>query len=484
VKNKLLKRNLSMLMDYYELTMSNEYFVNGFKDTFVTFDYFFRNIPDKGGFVITAGLEQFVEYIQSIEFTDANIKYLRKQGIFSEDFLKYLRNFKFTGDVYVVPEGTPVFGYEPIITVVAPIIEAQLIETMLLLTMNHQSLIATKTNRMVRSAQGRPVYEFGSRRAQGYDGAEYGARASYIGGASGTACTKAGEMFDIPVIGTMAHSNVQFLVSEYDAFKMYAKTYPSTCSLLVDTYDVLKSGIPNAIKVWDQEVVPRGFRPKGIRLDSGDLAYLSKKGRALLDKAGYPDAKIGASNSLSEYVVRDLLTQQAKIDWFGIGEKLITSSTEPYLGGVYKLTSVLTDGEYVPRIKLSENTEKITNPGYKKVWRLYERETGKAIADVLTLHDEIIDDTKPYVLFDPNATWKKKTVTDYVAKELQVQVFNKGELVYQLPTVTELQAFCKEQIDTLWEEFLRFENPPKYYVDLSQKLWEMKEELIEEHSFK
>ncbi|MDF2879626.1 MAG: putative nicotinate phosphoribosyltransferase [Clostridiaceae bacterium] len=478
------KRNLTMLMDYYEMTMGNEYFVNGLKDTIVYFDNFFRKVPDKGGFVISAGLQQLIEYIEGMRFTDEDIAYLRCKNTFNEGFLEYLRSFKFTGDIWAVPEGMPVFPNEPIITVRAPIIEAQLVETMILTTINHQSLIATKANRIVRTAKGKPVYEFGSRRAQGYDGAVYGARASIIGGCSGTACTMAGAMFDIPVVGTMAHSNVQLMSSEYEAFKMYARTYPDNCSLLVDTYNVLKSGIPNSIKVWNEEVVTKGYRPKGIRLDSGDLAYLSKKSREMLDEAGYSDAKIGVSNSLNEYVIRDLLIQDAKIDWFGVGENLITAKSDPVFGGVYKLVAVEEDGKIKPRIKISENIEKITNPSYKKVWRLYDKDTNKSIADVLTLHNENISNDSEYELFDEKDSWKRKVVNNFYAMEIQEKIFENGELIYNSPSVMEIQEFCKEQIDTLWDELLRLENPHKYYVDLSLKLWNVKNQLIKEHTFK
>lgn len=478
-----MERNLTMLMDFYELTMSNEYYVNGLKDTIVYFDMFYRRNPDNGGFVICAGLEQLIDYIKNIKFTQEDIEYLRSRKMFDEGFLNYLSTVRFTGDIWAVPEGTPVFPGEALVTVKAPIIEAQLIETMLLLTINHQSLIATKSNRIVRAAQGRPVFEFGSRRAQGFDGAIYGARASIIGGCQGTACTIVGENFDVPVVGTMAHSNIQLLKNEYDAFKMYARTYPDKCALLVDTYNVLKSGVPNAIKAFDEEVVPRGFRPMGIRLDSGDLTYLSIRSRKMLDDAGYKDAQIGASNSLDENIIRDVISEGAKIDWFGVGENLITAKSEAVFGGVYKLVAVEENGRISPRIKISENVEKITNPGFKKTFRLFDRNNNKAIADVITLHDEVIDENNPYVIFDPTFTWKKKVVKNFYAKELQAKIFENGECIYRNPSVSDILDFCKKQVNTLWEEVLRFENPHKYYVDLSKKLWEVKQEELDKYSF-
>ena len=477
-----IKRNLTMLTDFYELTMANGYFNNGLKDKVVYFDMFFRRIPDKAGFVIIAGLEQLINYIKSLYFTEKDIEYLRKKGFEDEEFLNYLRNFKFTGDIWAIPEGTPVFPNEPLITVRGKVIEVQLIETMLLLTINHQSLIATKANRIVRSAEGRTVMEFGSRRAQGYDGAIIGARAAYIGGCIGTACTISDRDLGIPALGTMAHSWIQLFEDEYESFKAYAKTYPDNCSLLVDTYDVLKSGIPNAIKVFNEVVVPAGFRPKGIRLDSGDLAYLSKKARKMLNDAGFPDCKIIASNSLDEYIIKDLLSQGAEIDSFGVGENLITSKSEPVFGGVYKLVAVEENGEVMPRIKVSENIEKITNPCYKKVLRIYDKKTNKAIADLLTLPDEVIDETKPYELFDPIHTWKRKTIDNFYIKELQVPIFKSGECVYNSPDIETIKSYCKEQLDTLWDEVLRIENPHRYYVDLSEKLWETKDKLLKKHS--
>lgn len=470
-------RNLTMLTDFYELTMANGYFKNGFKDTIAYFDMFFRTIPDGGGYVIMAGVEQLVDYFRNLSFSKEDIDYLRGKG-FSEDFLDYLANFRFACDVWTVPEGTPIFPGEPIVKVKGPVIQAQFVETMVLLTINHQSLIATKANRVVRAAQGRAVMEFGSRRAQGFDGAVYGARAAYIGGCAGTACTISDEMFGTPALGTMAHSWVQLFDSEYDAFKAYAEEYPDACTLLVDTYNVLHSGVPNAIKVFDEVLAPMGKRPKGIRIDSGDIAYLSRKARKMLDDAGYPDCSIVASNSLDEYIIRDMLLQGAKVDSFGVGERLITSSSSPVLGGVYKLCAVEKDGEIIPKIKLSENVQKITTPGNKRVYRLYDRESGKAAADLITLASENVDDSRPYELFDPDFTWKRKTLTNYTARELLEPLFRKGECVYKERNIEEIKSYCREQIDTLWDEVTRFENPHNYYVDLSQQLWDVKHELL------
>ena len=470
-------RNLTMLTDFYELTMANGYFQNEFKDTIAYFDMFFRTIPDGGGYVIMAGVEQLVDYFRNLSFSKEDIDYLRGKG-FSEDFLDYLANFRFACDVWAVPEGTPIFPGEPIVKVKGPVIQAQFVETMVLLTINHQSLIATKANRVVRAAQGRAVMEFGSRRAQGFDGAIYGARAAYIGGCAGTACTISDEMFGTPALGTMAHSWVQLFDSEYDAFKAYAEEYPDACTLLVDTYNVLHSGVPNAIKVFDEVLAPMGKRPKGIRIDSGDIAYLSRKARKMLDDAGYPDCSIVASNSLDEYIIRDMLLQGAKVDSFGVGERLITSSSSPVLGGVYKLCAVEKDGEIIPKIKLSENVQKITTPGNKRVYRLYDRESGKAAADLITLASETVDDSRPYELFDPDFTWKRKTLTNYTARELLEPLFRKGECVYKERNIEEIKSYCREQIDTLWDEVTRFENPHNYYVDLSQQLWDVKHELL------
>lgn len=480
--NNPFSRNLTMLTDFYEITMANGYFCENMGETEAAFDMFFRRPPDNGGFAIMAGLEQAIDYLQDLRFSMSDIDYLRSTGLFNEQFLNYLANFEFCCDVWAVPEGTPIFPSEPIITVKGPMIQAQFVETALLLTVSHQTLIATKANRIKRAADGRTVMEFGARRAQGYDGAVYGARAAYIGGCDSTSCVTAGKMFNIPVSGTMAHSWVQMFDSEYDAFAAYARNYPDGCVLLVDTYNVIKSGIPNAIKVFDEVLAPMGKRPVGVRIDSGDITYLSKKIRRMLDDAGYPDCKIVASNSLDEYIIRDMLMQGAKIDSFGVGERLITSSLSPVLGGVYKLVAVWDEqGNATPKIKLSENVQKITIPDFKKLWRLYDRVTGKAIADVITPFDEVIDDSQPYEIFDPDHTWKRKTVTDFEAKVITVQVFKKGKCVYPRYTTAELHDHCREQVATLWDEVLRFENPHKYYVDLSQRLWDTKQKLLNEH---
>lgn len=477
-----IKENLTLLTDFYEFTMANGFFAKGYKDRVAYFDMFFRKVPDGGGFAIMAGLEQLIEYIKELKFTDADIEYLRSKNLFDENFLEYLKDFKFECDVWAMPEGTPIFPNEPIVTVRGPAVQAQFIETMVLLTVNHQSLITTKANRIVRAADGRKVMEFGSRRAQSYDAAILGARAAYIGGCAGTACTISDRDYKVPALGTMAHSWIQMFDDEYSAFKAYAETYPDSCTLLVDTYNVLKSGIPNAIKVFDEVLKPLGKRPKGVRIDSGDITYLSKKCRKMLDEAGYPDCGIVASNSLDEYIIRDMLMQGAKIDLFGVGERLITSKSAPVFGGVYKLVAVEKEnGELVPKIKISENVAKITVPGFKQVYRLYSKETNEAIADVLTLHDEGFDDSKPYELFDPEHSWKRKTVSDFYAKPLLKQIFKKGECVYESPDIEEIRAFCKAEVDGLWEEVKRFENPHRYYVDLSQKLWDIRESLLREY---
>ena len=475
--------NYTMLCDFYELTMGNGYYLSGMKDVTSYFDVFYRTVPDDGGFAIAAGLEQVIDYIKNIHFNDEDIEYLRSKNTFCDEFLEYLKTFRFTGDIYSVPEGTPVFPNEPIMTVRAPSIEAQLIETFVLLSLNHQSLIATKANRIVRAAQGKTVAEFGSRRAQGADGAVLGARAAYIAGANATACTLTDEIFGVPATGTMAHSWIQMFDDELTAFKTYCEYYPDAVTLLVDTYNVLKSGIPNAIKAFDEVLKPLGKRPVGIRLDSGDITYLSKKTRKMLDDAGYPDCKIVASNSLDELIIRDMLAQGACVDIFGVGERLITSKSSPVFGGVYKLVAIESkDGEVIPKIKISENVSKVTNPHFKKVYRIYDKTNNKAVADLLCVHDEMIKEDDPLVLFDPDYVWKRKTVSNYVAKELLVPVFKNGELVYKSPNVSEIRKYCLSQIDTLWEEVKRFEHPHKYYVDLSEKLWNIKNSLISDMS--
>lgn len=474
----ITEQNCTMLCDFYQLTMGNGYFKSKHKDTVAYFDVFFRRVPDNGGFAVCAGLEQVIGYIENLHFDDDDIEFLRKKGIFDEEFLEYLRNFKFEGDIFAIPEGTPVFPYEPLITVRAPAIQAQLIETMLLLLVNHQSLIATKANRIVRAAKGRAISEFGSRRAQGASGAVLGARAAYIGGCGGTACVLSDKLFGVPATGTMAHSWVQMFDTELEAFEEYCRVYPDSTTLLVDTYNVLKSGVPNAIKAFDNVLKPLGKRPVGIRLDSGDIAYLSVEARKMLDEAGYPDCKIVASNSLDEHIIADLLNQGAKIDLFGVGERLITASSEPVFGGVYKLCAVEEHGEIKPKIKISENVAKITNPHYKKLYRIFDNKTGKAEADLICVFDEEIDESKPLELFDPDYTWKRKTLTDFTAKELQVPVFLKGKRVYNSPDIQSIKKYCAEQLGTMWDSVLRFENPHRYYVDLSEKLWNIKHELL------
>ena len=478
-----LSENLTMLCDFYELTMANGYFKTGLKDKITYFDVFFRKVPDKGGFAIAAGLEQIIDYIQNLEFTDKDIEYLRRKNIFDEEFLDYLRNFKFTGDIYAVPEGTPVFPGEPVITVRAPAIQAQFIETYILLVFNHQSLVATKTNRIVRAAEGRAVSEFGSRRAQGAEGAILGARAAFIGGVANSACTIADVRYGVPTGGTMAHSWDMMFDDEYTAFKTYCEIYPENATLLVDTYNVIKSGIPNAIKVFKEVLEPRGIRKCAIRIDSGDLAYLTIKARQMLDAAGLDYCKIVVSNSLDEYIIRDLLNQGAKIDAFGVGERLITSKSDPVFGGVYKISAVEDEnGNIIPKIKVSENIAKITNPHYKKLYRLYDKANGKAIADLITVYDEVIDESKPLEIFDPDYTWKRKTITDFKAIELQKPVFISGKCVYPRYTTDQIRDYCAAQLELQWDEVKRFENPHNYYVDLSQKLWDTKNELLKKNN--
>ena len=477
------KLNLTMLCDFYELTMSQGYFANGYKDRITYFDLFFRRCPDGGGFAIAAGLEQIVQYIQDLHFSREDIEYLRCRKLFSEEFLAYLADFKFTGDIWAVPEGTPIFPNEPILTVRAPAIEAQMIETYLLLCVNHQSLIATKANRVVRAAEGKTVLEFGSRRAQGADAAILGARAAYIGGCHGTACTISDQLFGVKAGGTMAHAWVQMFDTEYEAFKAYVEMYPNNATLLVDTYNTLKSGVPNAIRVFNEVLKPKGITKCGIRLDSGDMAYLTQQARKMLDEAGWTQCQISVSNSLDEYIIRDILRQGAQIDMFGVGERLITARSEPVFGGVYKLVAVENpDGTIKPKIKISENVAKITNPHYKKLYRFIGNDTGKAIADYLCVYDEIVDDTKNMEIFDPEATWKTKLVYNFTAKELQVPIFRNGQLVYELPSLEEIRTYCSQQVDTLWDEIKRFDNPQTYYVDLSQKLWDIKYGLLKQNA--
>ena len=469
------KRNLTLLCDFYELTMANGYFLCGKKDVIAYFDVFFRDVPDGGGFAIAAGLEQIIDYIKGLRFTEEDIDFLRAQGLFNEEFLEFLKNFRFTGDIYAVPEGTPIFPREPVITVKAPIMEAQFIETYILTVFNHQSLIATKANRIARAADGRAVSEFGARRAQGADAALLGARAAYIGGVNSTSCTLTAKDCGIPVSGTMAHSWVQMFDSEYEAFKTYCELYPENATLLVDTYNVLKSGIPNAIRVFRE----CGITKCGVRIDSGDIAYLTKKVRAMLDEAGFEHCKIIVSNSLDEKIIADILRQGACIDAFGVGERLITAKSHPVFGGVYKLAAVEdASGSIVPKIKISENPEKITNPHFKKLYRFFRNSTGRAIADYISLHDEVVDDNGSIELFDPVHTWKRQTVSDFHAVELLKPIFINGELVYEQPDLDSIRDYCQEQVGCLWEEVRRFENPHRYYVDLSNKLWSLKQELL------
>ena len=466
--------NLTMLTDFYEITMANCYFKSGMADDEAVFDMFFRRIPDGGGYAIMAGLEQVIDYLKNLKFTEEDVEYLRKKGLFSEEFLQYLLDFEFKCDVWAVPEGTPIFPGEPLITVMGPMIQAQFVETMILLCINHQSLIATKASRIVRSADGRPVMEFGTRRAHGSDAAILGARAAYIGGCSGTACAIADRDLGTPALGTMAHSWVQMFDNEYEAFKTYAEIYPDNCTVLVDTYNVLQSGIPAAIKVFD-EMKPA---KKGIRIDSGDITYLTKKARKMLDEAGHEDCSIVISNSLDEYIIRDVLLEGACIDSFGVGERLITARSEPVFGGVYKLSAVVKDGELIPKIKVSENVEKITNPGFKSVFRLYDRDTNVALADVITLDNEYIPEDGEYEIFDPAATWKKKKVKNFYAKNLRVQIFDKGKCVYESPSLDEIREYCKGEMDAMWDEMKRLDNPHQYYVDLSPELWKLKHNML------
>ena len=474
-----VKRNLTTMTDFYELTMSAGYLDEGYRDKISVFDMFFRRVPDGGGYAIMAGLEQFINAVDSLEFTQEDIDYLRSTGAFNEAFLDYLKNFQLHCNIWAIEEGMPIFPQEPIVTVEGPAIECQLLETLLLVTFNHQCLIATKANRICRAAAGRPVMEFGARRAQGYDAAYFGARASYIGGCGSTSCVMAARDFGIPASGTMAHSWVQMFDSQYEAFKTYCQIYPTNATLLVDTYNVLKSGVPDAIRAFNEVLKPLGITKCGIRLDSGDIAYLSREARKMLDDAGWTECQISASNSLDEYIIRDLLQQGAKIDMFGVGERMITASSQPVFGGVYKLAAVEdAQGNIIPKIKVSENVDKITNPHFKKTYRIFDKATGKAEADYIAVWDETVDETQPLELFDPRATWKRKTYTNFEARPLQVQVFKGGQLVYQQPSLQEIQKYCAEQVDTLWDEVKRFENPHKYYVDLSQKLWDIKQELL------
>lgn len=470
--------NLSLLADFYEFSMGNGFLDNGDIDSIAYFDMYFRKVPDDGGFAIFAGLEQVINYIENLRFTKEDIEFIRKNSNFSEDYLNYLENFEFSCDVWSFEEGETVYPNEPLMIIRGPIIQVQLMETLILLTLNHQSLIATKTKRIVNSAEGRPVVEFGSRRAQGYSASLYGARASYIGGCIGTSNTLASKIFDIPALGTMAHSWVQFYENEYEAFKNYAKTYPDNCNLLIDTYDTLREGLPNAMKVFKEEVVAKGYRPAGVRIDSGDISYLSKKVRKILDEEGFEDVKIMASNSLDEDIIRSLIRQNAKVDIFGVGERLITAKSDPVFGGVYKLVAIEKNGEIVPKIKISENVDKITTPGFKQVYRFYSNDDCSPMADLVCLHEEKYEDTDEIEIFHPVHTWKRQILMDYTAKPMLKRIYNQGKLVYELPTIHEIKEKCEKAVGVLWDEQKRLEYPHKYYVDLSEKLWNLKDELL------
>lgn len=476
-----MKRNLSMLADYYEFTMGNAYLENNKADTIAYYDLYFRRVPEDGGFAILAGLEQAIEYIENLSFSQEDLDYFQKRG-FSQAFIDYLRDFKFECDVWSIPEGRVVFPNQPLMTIRGPVIQAQMLETMLLLTINHQSLIATKANRIVQASQGRAVMEFGSRRAQGPDAANLGARAAYIGGVIGSANTLADIEYGVPALGTMAHSWVQMFDTELESFKAFAKVFPDNCVFLVDTYDTLKSGVPNAIKAFDEVLKPLGKRPKGIRLDSGDIAYLSKAAREMLDEAGYQDCTITASSSLDEHKISDMLLQGAKVDSFGVGERLITSKAEPVFGGVYKLVAIEKDGEIIPRIKISENVEKITTPGFKTVHRLYNKGTGKAEADLVTFFDEEINEDEDLEIFHPTYTWKRKTLTNFRSENLMKRIYDKGELVYECPSLEDIRKTCKTEVDSLWDEIKRFDFPHQYKTDLSQAVWDLKYKLLENHN--
>lgn len=482
MEKKMYEHNQAMLMDFYEMTMANGYFQSDMKEQIVYFDMFFRNNPDDGGLAIAAGLEQLIDYITNICFYEEDIEYFKSVGIKDEAFLDYMRNFKFEGDVWAVEEGTPVFPREPLVIVRAPIIQAQVIETMLLLTVNHQTLIASKANRLVRAAQGIPIMEFGARRAQGKDAATKGARASYIGGCIGTSNILAGQRYGIPVYGTMAHSWVQIFDDEYEAFKTYAEVYPESASFLVDTYNTLKSGVPNAIRVFNEVILPKGHKPQSIRLDSGDLAFLSKEARKMLDEAGFTYVKIIASNSIKEDTIKELRDQGAKIDVYGVGENLITSSSDAVLGGVYKIVALEEGGTVQAKIKISENVEKITIPGFKNLYRFYDKTSGKALADLITLHDEVIDETQPYELFDPMYTWKRTVLENYEVRKLLVPVIEKGERVYPYKTIQEIRAYREKEEARIWDGVKRIINPHRYFVDLSQSLWDLQQDLLRRYA--
>ncbi len=476
--------NESMLIDYYEFTMANGYFNSPHKDTTVVFDLFFRKIPSSGGYAIMAGLASIIEYINDLTFTDEDIAYLRGKKMFSEGFLDYLKDFKFSGDIYAVEEGTPIFPGEPIITIKANAVEAQLLETYLLLTINHQSLIATKASRIKHAAGKRLVIEMGARRAHGVSSANLGARAAYIGGADSTSNTLSDRLYNVPAAGTMAHSWIQMYENEYDAFKHYAELYPNQATFLVDTYDTLKSGVPNAIKVIKDVLVPKGYKKYAIRIDSGDLTYLSKQARQMLDDAGLKNCKIVASNALDENLISALINQGAPIDVFGVGERLITAKSDPVFGGVYKLSAIESNGVITPKIKISDNPAKITTPHFKTLYRIFDKKTDKACADLITVYDETIDESKPLTLFDPTHTWQQQTFTDYYVKKLLVPIYKNGELVYDMPDLQTIRKRREQNLAQLWDEVKRFDFPHQYYVDLSEKLWNLKHELIKKHKIK
>ena len=476
------KRNLSLVMDFYELTMSQCYFNSEHRNRVVTFDMFYRRNPDQGGYALFAGLEELIGYIQNLHFADEDIEYLRSLNKFSEEFLDYLRHFIFTGDIWAIKEGTPVFPYEPLIRVRAKIIEAQLIETAMLLCVNHQTMIATKAKRIVNAAQGRAIMEFGARRAHNFDAANFGARAAYIGGVVGTATTYAGQKFNMPVLGTMAHSFVQSFDTEYEAFLAYAKTYPDNCTVLLDTYNTLKSGLVNAIRVAKEYLEPYGDRLKGVRIDSGDMAYLSKQIRKSLDQAGMEDCNIVVSNSLDEYLIQSLIAQGAKIDTMGVGENLVCSKSTPVFGGVYKMSAVYEGDVMIPKIKISENIEKVTNPGFKDLYRIYDKESGMAIADLMTIHGEVIDPNEDLTIYHQMNSWKNKTIPGgtYEIRDLLEPIIIQGQLVYDVPTLKEIRAYSEQEFTKIWDEVLRFEYPQTYYVDLSKKLLDLKLQMLQD----
>lgn len=475
----MLKNHVTMLADFYEFTMAYAYYKQNRQNDIVYFDLFTRKHPDDNGYIIFNGLTRIIEAVKNFKFTEDELDYLKSKGFTDEGFIDYLRNIDLNIDMYAVPDGTVMFKNEPLITIRGPIIECQLVETLFLLSVNYSTLITTKAARIVNAADGRAILEFGARRAQGYDAAVEGARCAVIGGCIGTSNTLTGYQYDVPVVGTIAHSYVQIFEDEYDAFLSYAKIHPDNTILLVDTYNTLKSGVPNAIRVAKEFLEPNGYKLKGIRLDSGDLAYLSKEARKMLDEAGLHDTQISASNSLNEIVIDDLIQQGAQIDVFGVGENLITSATTPVIGGVYKIVAdEESNGAIRPLIKISENVEKVTNPGFKRVYRFYDNETKKALADYITLHDELVPEDE-ITIFDPLAPWKRKTLTNYTVRELQIPIFKQGELVYTIPSLQETIEYTQRELDSMWEEVLRLRNPHEYYVDLSQKLYDLKHELID-----